>query len=70
MAEILVKSPLTTNGRDPLYGEDGKPMFREDILNANAKSALERINAKKPKHLQAIITDIKPAEIKKDDKAK
>jgi hypothetical protein len=60
MAEILVKTPITTNGRDPLIGADGKLVYKETILNASAKATLERINTKLPGSLKKIITDVKP----------
>lgn len=67
MAEILVKTPLTTNGRDPLIGEDGKVQYREDILMDNGASnptstkfRINKSNATLPAHLQKIVTDYKP----------
>lgn len=73
MAEIIVKTPLTTNGRDPIIGDDGKPEFRIDILNAAARPIFEKMNTKLPKHLQKVIIDVKPentAKTVKDDTGK
>ena len=64
MAKILVKSPRTTNGTDPVIDEDGKMLYTETILEAAAKPVLEKMNAKLPKHLKKIITDFKEADEK------
>jgi hypothetical protein len=68
MGQILVKSPVTSNGRDPIMGEDGKITYRETILEAGAKPVFEKINAKLPTHLKHIISDITESKSKKDDK--
>ncbi len=60
MAKILVKSPVTSNGRDPIM-KDGRIVYKETILEHGAKPVLEKINAKLPTHLKKVITDI-PAE--------
>ena len=59
MAKILVKSPITSNGRDPILSEDGKMVYKETILSAGAKPILEKINSKLPTHLKRQITDLK-----------
>ena len=61
MAKILVKSPVTSNGRDPIMSAEGKIVYKETILYEAAKPVLEKINAKLPTHLKKVITDI-PAE--------
>lgn len=58
MAKILVKSPVTSNGRDPIMSAEGKIVYKETILNAAAKPVLEKINSKLPTHLKKVITDI------------
>lgn len=58
MAKILVKSPVTSNGRDPIMTGEGKIVYKETILNAAAKPVLEKINLKLPTHLKKVITDI------------
>lgn len=60
MAKILVKSPITSNGRDPILSEDGKMVYKETILSANARPVLEKINSKLPTHLKKVISDIAP----------
>ena len=59
-AQILIKSPITSNGRDPIMGADGKIMYKETIGMIAAKATLEKINEKLPTHLKHIITEIKP----------
>lgn len=60
MAQILVKSPVTSNGRDPIMSADGKIIYKETIMEHGAKPVLEKINAKLPTHLKKVITDIIP----------
>lgn len=60
MAKILVKSPVTSNGRDPIMSAEGKIVYKETVLNAAAKPVLEKINSKLPTHLKKAITDIVP----------
>lgn len=60
MAKILVKSPVTSNGRDPIMTADGRIVYKETILNTAAKPVLEKINAKLPTHLKKVISDIVP----------
>lgn len=68
MAKILVKSPVTSNGRDPIMSAEGKIVYKETILNEAAKPVLEKINAKLPTHLKKVITDI-PAAIVENPEA-
>ena len=58
MAKILVKSPVTSNGRDPIMTGEGKIVYKETILEHGAKPVLEKINSKLPTHLKKAITDI------------
>lgn len=55
--QILVKTPLTTNGTDPVFGEDGKRVYTESILGAAAKPVLEKRNTTLPTHLKVVIED-------------
>lgn len=60
MGELLIKSPVTSNGRDPIMGEDGKITYRETILNdspgpTGTRATFEKINLKLPTHLKHII---------------
>ncbi len=68
MAQILVKTPVTSNGRDPIMGADGKIMYKETILEAAAQKVIEKRNLKKPTHLKAIIEDYNPTKTAKVEK--
>lgn len=59
MAQILVKTPITSNGRDP-FMENGKIKYSETILEAAARPILEQHNNKLPTHLKHIIEDYTP----------
>lgn len=66
--QILVKTPLTENGMNPVFGEDGKQAYTESLLVDNpgehsARRILEKRNATLPKHLQVIIEDAPDAVI-------
>lgn len=57
MAEILVKSPVTTDGITLAYDETtNKPMYREMVLPVAAKPLIEKQNEKLPPHLKKIIS--------------
>ena len=56
-AQILVKTPVTSNGRDPIMGSDGRIQYKETIVMAGARGNFEKINAKLPTHLKMIIED-------------
>lgn len=58
--QILVKSPVTTNGTTPAIGEDGKVIYRETILAATARKHLEAQNKTLPDHLKHRIEDYNP----------
>lgn len=53
---IKVKTPLTTNGTDPVM-QDGRQVYSESILVISAKATLEKRNAQLPQHLKVIIED-------------
>jgi len=55
--QILVKTPLTTDGSSPVIGIDGKQVFSESILTMIAKPVLEKRNQSLPQHLKVIIED-------------
>ena len=59
-AQILIKSPITSNGRDPIMGSDGRIQYKETIVMAGARANFEKINAKLPTHLKMIIEDYTP----------
>ena len=72
-AQILIKSPVTSNGRDPILDSNRQRTFKETIAMASARGTMEKINAKLPEHLKHIITDYsetpaapeKPADVPK-----
>jgi hypothetical protein len=57
MAQILVKTPVTSNGRDVILGADGRVQYKETILMAAARPVIEKQNAKLPPLLKKVITD-------------
>lgn len=63
--QILVKSPVTTNGTNPLIGDDGRVVFRETLLADSARSHLERLNKTLPDNLKHKISDYSPVPEKK-----
>jgi hypothetical protein len=65
MAQILVKTPVTSNGRDVILGADGRVQYKETILMAAAKPVIEKQNAKLPPLLKKIVTDW-PGELVQD----
>jgi hypothetical protein len=58
MAQILVKSPVTSNGVNPVLDERGQIIYKETVLEFSAKKELDKINTKLPAHLKKIITII------------
>ena len=56
--EILVRTPLTTDGNAPVIGPDGKQVFSESILGYAAKAILEKRNQSLPQHLKVLISDV------------
>lgn len=72
MGNVLVKTPITINGRDPLMGADGKIQYKESVVTELAGKLIEKSNAKLPVHLKKIITPISektPVKSKSNDKA-
>jgi len=71
MGQILIKKPITTNGRDPLM-KGGSVQYKETIVEDSARAAFERQNKTKPEHLKLIIEDYDPEtrtkKTKEDDK--
>jgi hypothetical protein len=58
MSEILVKTPVTSNGINPILDEQGQIVYKETVMEIAAKPILEKINEKLPVHLRKIITEI------------
>jgi hypothetical protein len=53
MAEkILIKTPITTNGRDVVIGADGRVKYKEAIAPAGTRKGIERINKLLPDALK------------------
>lgn len=67
---ILVKSPITSNGRDPIMDGSGKITYKETILEDAAKAVIEKQNDKRPTHLKYIVSEVPKAKVKSDDKDK
>lgn len=69
MAQIIVKSPVTTNGRDPFLN-GGQQVFKTTIVEAAAGPLFEKMNLKLPDHLKRVIAPYPEPEIKpkKNDK--
>lgn len=70
MGQILIKTPVTSNGRDPIMKDD-KIVYKESIVEEAAKPIFEKINAKLPTHLKRIIAPVgeaTPAKKSKNDK--
>jgi hypothetical protein len=59
--QILIKTPITSNGRDTVLGPDGRRVFKETIAEAAARPLFEKINDTRPTPLKHIIEDIAPA---------
>lgn len=57
--KILVKTPVTTDGRNPLLDEKRQQVFKTTILEKAAQPILEKLNQKLPDHLKKIIEPIK-----------
>lgn len=57
MAKILVKSPITSNGRDVVLNAQGQIRYKETVVEANARPIFEKMNRKKPQALKFIIED-------------
>jgi len=60
--QILVKTPLTTNGTDIVFDENDKRTYTESILldvpgKYGARAILEQRNSTLPQGLKCIITD-------------
>lgn len=55
MAKILVKTPITTNGRDVKLDNEGRVMYTETIVEAAAGPVFQRINKTLPQALKRII---------------
>ena len=72
MGNVLVKTPITINGRDPLMGADGKMQYKESVVTELAGKLIEKANSKLPAHLKKIIqpiTEKAPVKSKTNDKA-
>ena len=54
---ILVKTPLTTDGNMPLMGSDGRQVYTESVLTETARPILEKRNQTLPSPLRVLIED-------------
>lgn len=48
MAKILVKTPITSNGRDVVLDAEGKVRYKETVVEAVARKTFEKMNLKLP----------------------
>lgn len=48
MAKILVKTPITSNGRDVVLDAEGKVRYKETVVEAVARKTFEKMNTKLP----------------------
>ncbi len=56
MAKILVKTPITSNGRDVVLGSDGKIKYSETVVEEAARAIFEKMNTHLPPALKRVIT--------------
>ena len=56
MGQILVQTPVTSNGRDPVLDAEDKIIYKETILESAAQPILEKQNLKLPTHLNKKIS--------------
>lgn len=70
MGNVLVKSPVTTNGVNPRLDNKGQIIYKETILTEAGGKLIEKINGKLPQHLKKIVTPLETPAVKpsKDDK--
>ena len=61
---ILVKTPVTSNGRDLYLGPDDKIVYKETILAASARPIIEKQNEKRTTALKHKISDYTPDPVK------
>lgn len=63
--KILVKKPMTYNGRDVVLDDSGKIMYKDTIVMATAKRSFEKMNDKLPPALRYVIEPYPALEAKK-----
>lgn len=56
MAKILIRTPITSNGRDVVIDGNGQIRYKETIAEDAAMPIFEKLNAKLPPVLRAMIT--------------
>lgn len=57
MAKILVKTPITSNGRDVVIDAMGKVRYKETVVEKRAAATFEKINRTLPPIRRYIIED-------------
>mgnify|MGYP001586938109 CR=1 FL=1 len=70
MAEIIVLSPVTSNGINPVLDNKGQIIYKETILPLAAKAIIEKQNEKRPDHLKKKISLVEDKKVVKDEKSK
>lgn len=66
MSQIIIKSPITSNGINPVLDSKGQIRYKETIVEASAEKNFLKMNEKLPQHLKRII---EPFNAKKEVKA-
>lgn len=56
---IIVKTPVTSNGRDPILN-NGTITYKETIMEDAAREIVEKQNKFRPTHLKKIIESYSP----------
>ena len=54
---ILVKTPITSNGRDPYLDGTGKMIYKETVLQDAALPIITSQNKLRPTHLKRVIVE-------------
>lgn len=64
--QILIRTPITVDGRNLAYNSNKEPMYSESYVEARAKNDFVSMNTKLPAHLRHIIVETpEPAPAKK-----
>lgn len=58
MAQIRIKTPITSDGIQLVLDASGRVTYREDYADARSKKDFERQNNKLPNNLKMIIEDV------------
>jgi hypothetical protein len=67
--QILIRTPITVDGRNLAYNSNKEPMYSESYVEARAKNDFVSMNTKLPAHLRHIIVETPEAAPAKKAKA-